>query len=248
MKKALLAVAVLAASATAMANPVGPSNPPANLANSPAASGVVNSQSAAFASSRGVGTAYSSTQSGAFATYGQTGSFVNAPEGAQGGTASVTGFAQTHDYTSSQSLTTGTGRAAASSWNSANAGAQSIEGTALPGYAGAATGIANSYVSGGSSSFSAGDANKGVTQIQGNSAVNTSLYGATDSGILTPGFVSVNGVSVPVNTVQTETSATAQSDSSRLTNTTYSDGSAVKNVGGGSNWVIDGGSAKAAAN
>ena len=247
MKKIALLAVLSFSAAAAFADPVGPGHGPSNVTYANTASGAVNSQSIANAASSGNGTAFSSTQSGAFATYGQTNTFVNAPAGAQGGTAAVTGFTQANDYVTSQSATTGSGVASSSSWNSAAANSQSFENTRLPGYTGAASGEANSYVLGAASTKSTGDKFQGVTQIQGNSAMNTSLYSASDSGILTPGTVSVNGVSVPVNTVQTETSATAQSDSTRVTHTVYSSG-AVNNVGNGGNWIVDNGNAAAVAN
>ena len=246
MKKIALLAVLSFSAAAALADPIGPGHGPSNVTYANSASGAVNSQSVANAASSGNGTALSSTQSGAFATYGQSNSFANAPAGTQGGTAIVAGATQAQDYVTSKSMTTGSGTASSSSWNSAAANSQAVENTNLPGYTGAASGEANSYVSGGASTSSSG--NK-PTQIQGNSATNASFYNATDSGILTstPGTANVNGVSVPVNTVQTETSATAQSDSVQVGHTVYSSG-AVDNVGNGGNWIVDNGNAAAVAN
>ena len=242
--KHLALVALLGfASAAAMAH----DDSYGNVAGASSAYGAVNSQSQAHAASTGNGMAFTATQSGAFATYGQSTNFVSAPTGAQGGTAVVAGFAQTQEYSTSESVTTGTGRAGSSSWNSANAGAQSRQDTALPGYTGAATGVASSYVGANVETYSHGDAHDGTLQIQGNSALNTSTYSATDSGILTPGSVTVSGVVVPVQTVQTETSAVAQSNSVQTPYTTFGS-TVVQNAGSGENYVVNGGDAKAVAN
>lgn len=244
MKKHLLAAAVLAfAAGSAMA---GPQDGYGNVASNSASSGFVNSQSKALAISSGNGSALSSTQSGAFATFGQitTGPVTN-------GTASVAGFTQTSEYTTSYSTTAGNALTGASSWNSEGASASSVapvsEGSV--GY-GTATGVSNSASGGSAGTFSAFGWNAGAQQ--GNTASNTGGYTASDSAIKTTGTATVNGVSVPVTTYSTQTSAFANNVSAQTTDSVFSNASGYlydsANVGLGNNAVYNSGYTAAVAN
>jgi hypothetical protein len=243
MKKSLVAVAIFATFGVAYADPVYN-----NVATSSGASGSVGSQSASFASSSGNGTALSSTQSGSFSTFGQNTAFVPAPGDVGSGTASVAGFSSTSQYVTSQSASTGSGVASSSSWNSANAIVTSLgQNTTLSGYTGQPSGTASSNSAGNASTSSSGNVFGGVTQIQGNTASNVGGYTASDSAIRTYSTVIVNGVSVPVTNVQTETSAFTFNNSTQSNTTVFNTGS-VANVGSGTNGVSNSGSASAVAN
>jgi hypothetical protein len=247
-KTLMVGVAALAFASAAFANPYN------NASNNNGASGAVNSQSFATATSSGNGTAFTATQSGSFATFGQVSTYTPATNTSTGGTstiggtASVAGFTATSGYVTSESITTGNASASSQSWNSAVAAANSYQNTNLPGYTGAASGAANSASGGSASTSSNGDHFSGVEQIQGNSESNLNAYSASDSGIQYNSTVTVNGTTVPVTNVQTQTSATAQSDSS-VANTTVFGSTPVANVGTGGNSVTaNSGTATADAN
>src|ERR1035437_1366144 len=98
MKKTLIALAVLISAGSAFACGVTsgsacPTPTYNNAAGQSGAAGQVNSQSSATATSNTTGTAWASTQSGSFATFGQTstGPVTN-------GVASVAGFTATSEY------------------------------------------------------------------------------------------------------------------------------------------------------
>lgn len=234
MKKSLLVLALMATFAgSASAVPLAP-----------LVTGSVASQSQASASSSGTGTAFSSTQSGSFATFGQTGSYTNAGPGSVGGTANVSGYVSTAGYTTSTSSTTGSGVASSSSWNSATARANSQVnaigngvGTIAGGYAGEASGHANSH----SSADVATESHHGVNSdaIQGNTAFNEGGYSASDSLIARNNDDNT--------TFETRTSAIAF-DNSHQDNTTVFDTGAVPNAGTDINNVSNGGFANAVAN
>lgn len=237
MKKSLILLAIIAATSAAYAEGFGN----AALANS--ANGTVTSQSTAAAAVSGTGTAFSSTQSGSFVTFGQTGSFTNAPAGSIGGTANVAGFAQTSQYATSTSVTTGNGVAGSASYNVASANVSSIQsaiGNGVSGYTGDATGAANSYSSATVGTVAIGD----MTNTVGNQSGNASGYSASDSAISSNSVV--NGV--PVTSWESQTSAMAFSNGSQSHNgVTFSNGT-IENVGFGLNLGGSNGNAQANAN
>ena len=244
MKKSLIALAIMTLSAGAFACSGGSCTPTYNNAAGNSGSATqVNSQSAANASSSGTGTAWSSTQSGSFATAGQvtSGPVVN-------GVASVAGFTTTSEYLTSSSATTGTACAASQSWNSATADATSFAPVNTPGVgSGVASGSSLSASSGSVSSSSLNNQHSGVTQIQGNTASNVGGYTATDSAVISSGSVQVGSVWVPVTNVSTQTSAYAFNNSAQSNTTMYGDTSAA-NVGNGAHTVANSGSSSAVAN
>ncbi len=243
MKKTLIALAVLVMAGSAFACPTGSSCTPTYSNVSGNSGSAVNSQSAANASSNGTGTAFSSTQSGSFATFGQTstGPIVN-------GVASVAGFTATSEYLTSQSATTGTACAASISWNSATADVASIATINTPGVgSGAATGASSSASAGNVSTSSLNNQHLGVTQIQGNTASNVGGYTASDSAVISYGTVVVGGVTVPVTNTSTQTAAYAFNNSAQSNTTMYGNVPSA-NVGSGANNVSNSGSSSAVAN